>query len=221
MLLNTPIVGLLAGALLVPLGAAQALTLTSPDVKTGARIADEQVFSGCGGKNVSPALSWSDAPKGTKSFALSVYDPDAPTGSGFWHWVVFNIPPDVTSLPKGAGDPKSDLAPKGAVQSRTDFGAPGYGGPCPPKGDNPHHYHFTIFAVDLDKIDADENSTGATVGFNLHFHTLAKASLTGTRGALKGLTIDNVRGPGMSRVCALRAQPLDVATVCQLQPICR
>src|SRR5271156_3021859 len=137
--------------------AAQTMTLTSPDIAPGARIADEQVFSafGCSGKNVSPALSWSGAPKGTKSFALSVYDPDAPTGSGFWHWVVFNIPADVTSLPKGAGDPKSDAAPKGAVQSRTDYGVPGYGGPCPPKGDKPHRYQFTVFAVDVDKLDAD------------------------------------------------------------------
>jgi Raf kinase inhibitor-like YbhB/YbcL family protein len=165
-------------------GAANALTLTSPDIKPGARIADEQVFSsfGCTGKNVSPALTWSGAPKGTKSFALSVYDPDAPTGSGFWHWVVFNIPADVTSLPKGAGDPKGDAAPKGAVQSRTDFGTPGYGGPCPPKGDKPHHYQFTIFALDTDKLDTDENSTPAFVGFNVHFHTLAKATLTGRWG---------------------------------------
>ena len=96
--------------------------------------------------------------------------------------MVFNIPADVTSLPKGAGDPKSDAAPKGAVQSRTDFGTTGYGGPCPPKGDKPHHYQITIFALDTDKIDADENTTGATVGFNLHFHTLAKATLTGVWG---------------------------------------
>jgi len=173
-----------AVALLANASAAQALSLTSPDIKPGARIADEQVFNsfGCSGKNVSPALSWSGAPKGTKSFALSVYDPDAPTGSGFWHWVVFNIPADVTSLPKGAGDPKSDAAPKGAVQSRTDFGVPGYGGPCPPKGDKPHHYHFTIFAVDTDKLDADENASAAFVGFNLHFHTLAKAELVGVWG---------------------------------------
>jgi Raf kinase inhibitor-like YbhB/YbcL family protein len=161
---------------------AQAMSLTGPDIEPGARIADEQVFAGCGGKNISPALSWSGAPNGTKSFALSIYDPDAPTGSGFWHWVVFNIPADVTSLTKGAGDPKSDAAPKGAVQSRTDFGTPGYGGPCPPKGDNPHHYQITIFALDTDKIDADENSTAAFVGFNLHFHTLAKATLTGVWG---------------------------------------
>jgi Raf kinase inhibitor-like YbhB/YbcL family protein len=160
--------------------AAGALTLTSPDIKPNAKIADEQVFNsfGCTGKNVSPALSWSGAPKGTKSFALNVYDPDAPTGSGFWHWVVFNIPADTTSLAKGAGDPKSDAAPKGAIQSRTDYGAPGYGGPCPPPGDKPHHYIFTIYALDVDKLDADENATAAVVGFNLHFHTLAKASLT-------------------------------------------
>src|SRR5271169_570287 len=98
--------------------AASALTLTSPDVKPGAMIADEQVANGfgCSGGNVSPALSWSGAPKGTKSFALSVYDPDAPTGSGFWHWVMFDIPASVTSLPKNAGDPKATLAPAGAIQ---------------------------------------------------------------------------------------------------------
>ena len=165
-------------------GAANALTLTSPDIKPGATIADEQVFNsfGCTGKNISPALTWSGAPKNTRSFALSVYDPDAPTGSGFWHWVVFNIPAEVTSLDKGAGDPKGPAATKGAVQSRTDFGAPGYGGPCPPKGDKPHHYIFTIFALDTDKIDADENASAAFVGFNLHFHTLAKATLIGRWG---------------------------------------
>jgi len=169
----------LAGA-----GGANAMSLTSTDIKPGATIADEQVFNsfGCSGKNVSPALSWSDAPKGTKSFALNVYDPDAPTGSGFWHWVVFNIPPDATGLPKGAGDPKGSGAPKAAVQSRTDFGVPGYGGPCPPKGDKPHRYIFTLFAVDVDKLDADANASAAVVGFNLHFHTLAKATLIGKWG---------------------------------------
>jgi Raf kinase inhibitor-like YbhB/YbcL family protein len=164
--------------------AAQTMTLTSPDIAPGAKIAKEQVVNvfGCSGGNISPALSWSGAPQGTKSFALSVYDPDAPTGSGFWHWVVFNIPPDVTSLPKNAGDPKGAAAPKGAVQSRTDYGAPGYGGPCPPQGDPPHHYHFTIFAVDTPKLEGDENTTAAVVGFMLHFHTLAKAELVGVYG---------------------------------------
>ena len=164
--------------------AAPAITVTSPDIKPGAKIADEQAANvfGCTGKNISPAISWSGAPKDAKSFALSIYDPDAPTGSGFWHWVVFNIPAGTASLPKNAGDAKSGLMPAGAVQSRTDFGAPGYGGPCPPKGDKPHHYHITVFAVDVDKIDADENTMPAVVGFNLHFHTLGKATLTGIYG---------------------------------------
>jgi len=169
---------LLAGAV----GAAAAgMTLTSPDIKPGARIADEQVANGfgCSGGNLSPALSWSGAPKGTKSFALSVYDPDAPTGSGFWHWVMFDIPAATTSLPKNAGDPKGSLAPEGVIQGKNDAGVQGYFGPCPPKGDKPHHYHFQIFAVDVDKLDADATASPAVVGFNLHFHTLAKATLTG------------------------------------------
>ncbi len=172
---------LLAGA--ASAGAAQ-FTLTSPDIKPGARISDEQASDSsngldCAGKNISPALSWSGAPKGTKSFAISVYDPDAPSGSGFWHWVVIDIPADTTSLPKNAGDPKASLLPAGAVQTRTDLGVPGYAGMCPPKGDKPHHYHFQIFAVDVDKLGPDANATGTWVGFNLHYHTLAKATLTG------------------------------------------
>jgi len=170
-------------AALVSTGAS-AFELTSPDVAPGAKISDEYVFSGfgCSGKNVSPALKWSGAPAGTKSFALEVYDPDAPTGSGFWHWVVFDIPPDVTELPQGAGDPKAGKAPAGAVQSRTDFGVPGYGGPCPPQGDPPHHYHFILFAVDSAKLGPDAETTAAVVGFNLHFHTLAKTEFTSVYG---------------------------------------
>ena len=164
--------------------AAQTMTLTSPDIAPGARIANEQVFKGfgCTGANISPALSWSGAPKGAKSFALSVYDPDAPSGNGFWHWVVFNIPPDVTSLPKGAGDPKGPAAPKGAVQTRSDFGVPGYSGPCPPRGDPPHHYQFTIFALDTPQLDGDKNTPAAVIGNQLHFHALAEAELVGVWG---------------------------------------
>ena len=159
-------------------------TLSGPDIAEGEPIAEMFAFNGfgCAGGNISPALSWSGAPAGTKSFALTCYDPDAPTGSGFWHWVVFNIPANVVHLPRGAGDPKSAAAPKGAVQSRTDYGTAGYGGPCPPPGDRPHRYQFTVFAVDVDKLDADEHTTAAVVGFNLHFHTLAKATLTGVYG---------------------------------------
>jgi Raf kinase inhibitor-like YbhB/YbcL family protein len=165
---------------------AQAMKLTSPDIAPGATIANAQVFKGfgCTGGNISPALSWSGAPANTKSFALSIYDPDAPTGSGWWHWVVFNIPAGTASLPKDAGNVSKGLMPKGAVQSRTDFGADGYGGPCPPKGDKPHHYQITVFAVDVDKLpDAkDDTASAALVGFDLHFHTLAKATLTGLYG---------------------------------------
>ena len=158
--------------------------LASPDITDGATIADQHAFNGfgCAGGNISPAFSWSGAPAATKSFALTCYDPDAPTGSGFWHWVVFNIPAGATGLPRGAGDPKSPAAPKGAVQGRTDYGVSGYGGPCPPPGDKPHRYQFTVFAVDVDKLDVDAQSSAAVVGFNLHFHTLAKATLTGLYG---------------------------------------
>jgi hypothetical protein len=164
--------------------AAVTFTLSSPDIAEGELIADLHAFNGfgCAGGNVSPALSWSGAPPQTKSFALTCFDPDAPTGSGFWHWLVFNIPANHTQLPRGAGDPKGPTAPKGAVQSRTDYGKMGYGGPCPPKGDKPHRYQFTVFAVDVAKLDADERSSGALVGFNLNSHTLAKATLTGLYG---------------------------------------
>jgi len=162
------------------------LTVTSPDIKPGGKISDEQVFNGfgCTGKNISPALSWTGAPAGTKSFAVTVYDPDAPTGSGFWHWVVFNLPPSTAALAKGPGDVKANAMPSGTVQSRTDFGAPGYGGPCPPPG-KPHHYIFTVFAVDIDKIEANADTSAAIIGFNLHFHTLAKGTLTGIYGRSK------------------------------------
>ena len=172
-----------AMATLASVGAARAMTLTSPDIEPGAPISDEQAVNafGCPGKNVSPALSWSGAPADAKSFALTLFDPDAP-GGGFWHWAIFNIPADVSSLPKGAGDPRGAAAPKGATQSRSDFGAPGYGGPCPPKGDKPHRYQFTVYAVDVDKLDADERASAAAVGRALKLHTLAKATLIGLYG---------------------------------------
>jgi Raf kinase inhibitor-like YbhB/YbcL family protein len=158
---------------------AQALTLTSPDIKPGAKITDEQLgnCNGAVGKNLSPALAWSDVPKGTKSFALTLYDPDATTGSGLWHWVVTDIPADATSLAKGAGDLKAGLAPKGAMQPKSDI-MPGYMGPCPPPGSE-HHYLFTLYALDADKVEAGPDASPALIGFFLHYHTLAKATLTG------------------------------------------
>jgi Raf kinase inhibitor-like YbhB/YbcL family protein len=172
------------------MGAAQAagFKLTSADVPANSTIKSEHVFNdfGCTGNNMSPALSWSGAPATAKSFAVTVYDPDAPTGSGFWHWLIVNIPASETSLAKNAGDPKSGLAPKGSVQARNDYGTASYGGPCPPKGDKPHRYIFTVFAVDTDTLDKiDENTSGAVVGFNLHFHTVAKASFTARYGIPK------------------------------------
>lgn len=165
---------------------AQTMTLTSPDIKDGGTIANQQVFKGfgCTGDNISPALTWSGAPPNTKSFAVSIHDPDAPTGSGWWHWVVYNIPATITSLPKDAGNISKGLMPKGAVQSRTDFGSAGYGGPCPPPGDKPHHYRITVFALDVDQLPnaKGEAASAALVGFDINFHTLAKATLTGLYG---------------------------------------
>jgi Raf kinase inhibitor-like YbhB/YbcL family protein len=132
---------------------------------------------GCAGGNQSPHLKWSGAPAGTKSFAVTCYDPDAPTGSGFWHWLVVNIPADVTELKLGAGSAGGAL-PKGALMTRTDFGKPGYGGPCPPEGDHPHRYLFTVFAVS-ENLDVGADTPAAVIGFNLNFKTLAKAAIMG------------------------------------------
>src|SRR5262249_19277338 len=114
--------------------------LSSSDLHASSPIAAAQVYNsfGCTGNNISPALEGPGAPPKAKTFALTAYDPDGPPGSGWWHWVVFNIPATTTKLAAGAGDPKKNLLPAGAAQGNTDFGAPGYGGPCPPKGDKPH-----------------------------------------------------------------------------------
>lgn len=151
--------------------------LASPDVKPQSKIGDKFVFNGfgCSGENVSPALEWKNPPAGTKSFALTVYDPDAPTGSGWWHWVVVNIPADTTSIPGGAGTEAGKDLPGGAKQVRTDFGKPGWGGPCPPQGDKPHHYIFTLHALKTDKLDLPDDATAAMAGFMIHANEIAKA----------------------------------------------
>jgi len=160
------------------------MKLTSNNFRDGDYLGQEHILSadygfGCGGGNKSPQLRWEEAPAGAKSFALTCFDPDAPTGSGFWHWVVVNIPPDVTELPLDAGNPASGKLPAGALQVRTDFGKPGYGGPCPPQGDHPHRYLFTVHAVSMDKLPVTADTAAAVVGFYLNFNTLAKASLMG------------------------------------------
>jgi Raf kinase inhibitor-like YbhB/YbcL family protein len=158
--------------------------VSSPDFEPNGTVRKAQVFNGWGetGGNVSPALSWSGAPADTKSFAVTLYDPDAPTGSGWWHWLLFNIPASVTSLPAGAGDPAGKLAPAGTVQTRTDYGTYGYGGPCPPPGDKPHRYVLTVFALKVERLELGPDSSGALVGFNLNANALAKASVTSYYG---------------------------------------
>jgi Raf kinase inhibitor-like YbhB/YbcL family protein len=158
-------------------------TLTSTDLTNGGTIASAQVFNefGCKGGNVSPALAWNGAPADTRSFALLVHDPDAPTGSGWWHWVVYNIPPTATSLPAGAGDTKKSLMPAGAVQGRNDYGSVGYGGPCPPPG-QPHHYHFRLYALKVPKLEVPADASPAMIGFNARAHALAVAELMGLYG---------------------------------------
>jgi len=156
-----------------------AFTLHSPAVTPNGALSNDQVYNGfgCSGGNISPALAWSGAPKGTKSFAVTVYDPDAPTGSGWWHWLVYNIPASVSELPTGAGSAGGKL-PAGAVQGHTDFGTAGFGGACPPAGDKPHRYIFTVYALKSESIDAPAEASAAMVGFMIHANTLAKASIT-------------------------------------------
>ena len=144
-------------------------TVTSKDFKEGSTLPDAHVKAH---GDTSPHLSWSGAPEGTKSYAVTCYDPDAPTGSGFWHWTVANIPADVSEIPTGGP------VPAGAVEGRTDFGSPGFGGAAPPPGHGPHRYIFTVFAVDTNKLDVTADNSGAVFGFNLHFHTLARAQIT-------------------------------------------
>lgn len=167
---------------------AQGFKLESPDVKPNATIADEQVFNGfgCAGKNVSPALKWSGAPRGAKSFALLVHDPDAPTGgAGWWHWAVVNIPADVTELRKDAGKADGANLPPGAAQVNTDFGGPGWGGPCPPVGNKPHRYVFTLHALKVPKLDLPPNATASLAGFMVNAESLGKATLIGRYGRRK------------------------------------
>ena len=154
--------------------------LRSPDFAEGDTLPQDFVHSamGAGGRNVSPALEWTDAPAGTRSFALTMYDPDAPTGSGWWHWVVYDIPAGAGSLPRGAGAAGGAQLPAGAKQGRTDFGSQEYGGAAPPPGHGPHRYVFTLYALNVDKLDVPADASAAYVGFNIHFAKVGEARLT-------------------------------------------
>lgn len=149
----------------------------SDDFSDGENLDTRHVYGAAGGDNVSPHLRWSGFPAETKSFAVTCFDPDAPTHSGFWHWVVFDIPADVTELPSGAGSGAG--MPAGAIHVRNDFGEGQYGGPMPPAGHGPHRYLFAVHAVDQDKLGPDASATPAFVGFNLNFHTIARGVITG------------------------------------------
>ena len=151
-------------------------TLTSPAFRDGDTLPLAQVHTDAGGANQSPELHWTNPPAGTKSFALSCYDPDAPTGSGFWHWYIINLPAALRSLPANA----AAHLPAGARHARNDYGDYNYGGACPPPGHGTHRYIFTIHALDCEHLDLPEDTTTARVGFNVWAHSLGSASLTGT-----------------------------------------
>ncbi len=152
--------------------------LTSDDVSQGEMMGDKQVYNsfGMSGENISPHLSWSGFPAATKSFAVTCYDPDAPTGSGFWHWIVIDIPASVTSLDAGAGTGTGTL-PAGAFHVRNDYGTKDFGGASPPAGDEPHRYVFAVHALDVEKLGVDSAVSPAVAGFNLRYHTIARALL--------------------------------------------
>lgn len=152
-------------------------TVTSTDVRDGESLPTAQLSGvfGAGGEDVSPQLSWSGFPAGTKAFAVTMYDPDAPTGSGFWHWAVANIPADVTTLATNAGAHDKNRLPPGAFHLRNDAGRASYLGAAPPAGHGQHRYFIVVHAIDTDALGVDANATPAILGFNLAFHTLARA----------------------------------------------
>ncbi|MFA5170522.1 MAG: YbhB/YbcL family Raf kinase inhibitor-like protein [Sulfuriferula sp.] len=164
---------------------AAGFTVSSPDLAPNQKIGQKFVFNsfGCTGENVSPALNWKNTPAGTKSFAVTVHDPDAPTGgAGFWHWVVINLPATMTGLAQGDGVVDSKNLPQGATQIHNDYGLAGWGGPCPPVGNKPHRYNFTVYALKVDKLVIPADASTAVVGFMINQNALGKATLTARYG---------------------------------------
>jgi len=180
---------LLAAGLLGAMSVTQAagFSIMSPDIKAGGTMPKSFEFNGfgCSGDNKSPVLKWSGAPAGTKSFAVTMYDPDAPTGSGWWHWVVVNIPANVSDLPSDAGAVGGANLPAGASHVKVDFGFAGWGGTCPPQGDKPHRYIFTVYALKTEKLDLPPDATAALAGFMINANKLGKASFTAHYGRKK------------------------------------
>lgn len=158
---------------------AGSLTLSSTDIAHKEHMNNAQEFQGfgCSGANLSPHLKWANAPKETKSFAVTAYDPDAPTGSGWWHWQIVNIPASVTELPTGAGSTKNDQKPKTSMQINNDYGSRGFGGACPPPGHGVHRYRFTIHALSVDKLELPEDASGALAGYMINSNTIESSTI--------------------------------------------
>lgn len=155
------------------------LTISSKDIQAGKLMPIAQEFKGfgCNGLNQSPHLSWRGAPEGTKSYAVTAYDPDAPTGSGWWHWLVVNIPIATTNLQSNAGNVQNGLLPKGSQTFRSDFGSKDFGGACPPEGDKAHRYQFKVFALNIESLELPADASAALVGYYLNAHALETATL--------------------------------------------
>jgi Raf kinase inhibitor-like YbhB/YbcL family protein len=151
-------------------------SVSSDDVRDGEPMDKLFAHDSVGGGNTSPHLAWSGFPPETRGFAVTCYDPDAPTGSGFWHWSLVNLPASVTELPRGAGEDAGD----GRFSVRNDYGTKGYGGAAPPPDVRPHRYHFAVHALDVDRLDVTPDASPAYVGFNLTFHSIARAVLVAT-----------------------------------------
>lgn len=162
------------------LPAVPSFEVTSDDITEGAALDMRHVHGSAGGADLSPQLSWSGFPDQTRSFAVTCFDPDAPTHSGWWHWIAVNIPADVTSLPRGAGAADGSGMPDAVVQLRTDYGSSGYGGAAPPPGDHDHRYFFAVHALDVESLDLAPDTPAAIAGFNLTAHTIARGVLVTT-----------------------------------------
>ncbi len=171
-------------SIMSPASWAGSLTLSSPSFSAGSSLPLHQIYDrmGCEGSNLTPTLIWKGLPQGTQSLAITLLDPDAPTGHGWWHWVVFNLAPTTTHLASHPGHDEARYLPQGSVSSLTDFGVPGYGGPCPPKGDTPHHYIFTLFALKIAHIPLPSSASPEQVMPWIRANMLDSAVLVGRYG---------------------------------------